>query len=150
MAYSGRILIVDADLAVQRLLAALATRNFLEPVIAANGTTALLRLETERFDVIVLDLDLPELNGTDVLRFLYDTQPHLLERTLVVTAAPESLYRDCPYSACTWTVVRKPLEVEPLEQQLLECYAEHLRTAQRQAHPAAPTDVAMPVSLRTN
>jgi CheY-like chemotaxis protein len=127
----GQILIVESDPSVQAVVAAIVRHNQLEPVIAADGTSALMWLSAEEFDVIVLDLLLPRLNGMDVLRHIAGSMPLLLERIIVVTAAPESFYRDCPMVADTRRVLSKPVELDVLEEELLECYAERVRDEQR-------------------
>ncbi len=127
----GQILIVESDPSVQALLGAIVRHTHLQPVIAADATSALMWLTAEEFDVILLDLLLPGVNGMEVLRHIADTMPRLLERIIVVTAAEESLYRDCPMVGDTRCVLPKPVDVGVLEEELLECYAERLREAQR-------------------
>lgn len=134
----GRILVVDSDSSTQRLLSAIVLRNHLHAAVVPDGTAALLRLATEEFDAILLDLVLPRTNGAEVLRVMASVMPHLLERVIVVTSAPEELVQNCPHLSATWTVVRKPIEVDVLEQELLECYAERMRVAGRRAPRHAP------------
>lgn len=136
MPQHGQILIVESDPSVQALLSAVVRRNHLQPVIAADGASALMWLAAEEFDVVLLDLLLPRLNGMDVLRHIADSMPLLLDRIIVVTAAPESLYRDCPMVADTRRVLPKPLLLDVLEEELLECYAERLRDAERKPAPS--------------
>ena len=134
----GQILIVESDPSVQAVLGALVRHNKLQPVIAGDGTSALMWLSAEEFDVILLELLLPRLNGMDVLRHIAGSMPLLLERIIVVTAAPESLYCDCPMVADTRRVLQKPVELDVLEEELLACYAERLRDAERKPpHSAA-------------
>jgi CheY-like chemotaxis protein len=143
---SGRILIVDSDFSIQRLLSAVAARNHLQPVVATDGTSALLRMATEAFDAILLELTLPGTDGTEVLRVLSSVMPHLLRRVIVVTGVPEETTRKCPYLGAVWKVVRKPIEVAVLEEDLLECCAERLRAAPRKAaHRAEHADVSFPI-----
>jgi CheY-like chemotaxis protein len=133
----GQVLIIESDLAVQVVLGAIVRHNDLQPVIAADATSALMWLTAEEFDVIFLDLLLPGVNGMEVLRHIADSMPRLLERIIVVTAADESIYRDCPMVGDTRCVLPKPVEVSVLEEELLECYAERMRDAARKpAHRA--------------
>jgi DNA-binding NtrC family response regulator len=62
------VLIVDDDPAVRQLLEDAIVKQGCETTVAENGKKALEELEKQRFDLIFLDLVLPELNGLAVLR----------------------------------------------------------------------------------
>jgi two-component system, OmpR family, KDP operon response regulator KdpE len=65
-----RILVVDDEMEIRRALSrALSTRGF-EVETAADGEQALAHAEAFRPDLIVLDLNLPELDGLEVCRRL--------------------------------------------------------------------------------
>jgi CheY-like chemotaxis protein len=59
------VLIVENDDATRHLLEALVRRNHFQPTLSGDGKTALQSLESNDFDVILLDLLLPELDGRD-------------------------------------------------------------------------------------
>jgi CheY-like chemotaxis protein len=62
--HSGcRVLIVDDDPTIRAVLRATLAEAGYETVEAADGAEALLCLQRERFNVIVLDLDMPVMNG---------------------------------------------------------------------------------------
>lgn len=152
MTDSGRILIIDSDSSLQRLLSAIVRRNFMQPVVTDNGTSALLRIATEAFDAILLDLTLPGTDGTEVLRVLSSVMPHLLRRVIVVTAAPDEVLRNCHHLGSVWKVLPKPLEVDVLDYELLACCAERMRTATRKpAHRVTGTeDLSFPIHRIAN
>ena|SRR5437667_2517539 len=56
---------------------------------ARDGAEAIEKLKNGRFNVVLLDLMMPRVNGYDVLRHIGKTQPELLRRTIVATAVPE-------------------------------------------------------------
>jgi two-component system KDP operon response regulator KdpE len=63
-----KVLVVDDEPAIRRFLrTSLAAQDY-EVVEAANGAEALAMLVREKPDVIVLDLGLPDLDGTEVIR----------------------------------------------------------------------------------
>lgn len=151
MTDSGRILIIDGDVAMQRLLSAVVKRNYMQPVTVADGTSALLRIATEAFDVILLELTLPGTDGPEVLRVLSSVMPHLLHRVIVVTSAPEEVVQNCRHLASVWKVLRKPVELDALEQSLLDCYAERVRLAGRKPpHHANEDDLSFPIHRIAN
>lgn len=75
----ARILIVDDSVVVRRLLhGALQDDPDFEPVgVAANGRLALDRIERLRPDAVILDVEMPVLNGIDTLRAIRSTNRHL-------------------------------------------------------------------------
>jgi DNA-binding response OmpR family regulator len=127
------VLIVEADLPTRHLLEAVVRRNQFTASASGDGEAALHELEATDFDVILLDLFLPRIDGWEILRRLDLATPHLLHRIIVVTAASESEYRDCEPIRSVWCVMHKPFELAALEEQLLECCAQRQRDAARLA-----------------
>ena len=62
-----KILIVEDDMDINNLLVELLTGQNYEAVSAYSGTEALLWLEKQNFDLVLLDLMLPGMPGEDVL-----------------------------------------------------------------------------------
>jgi DNA-binding response OmpR family regulator len=67
---SSTILLVDDEDAVQKLLAYPLERDGFRVVQARDGEEALARFAEERFDLVVLDLMLPKLDGLEVCKRL--------------------------------------------------------------------------------
>src|SRR5262245_32656779 len=66
----ARILLADAEQAVQSLLTYPLRKDGYEVVEALDGQAALDRFSEQRFDLVVLDLMLPKLDGIEVCRRL--------------------------------------------------------------------------------
>lgn len=62
-----KILIVEDDPKISKMLQTLLTKNQYEVSSAFSGTEAILLLKNESFDLILLDLMLPGLSGEEVL-----------------------------------------------------------------------------------
>jgi two-component system, OmpR family, response regulator len=69
-AASARILLVDDEQAIQTLLAYPLRRDGYEVVAAHDGREALDRFAEQRFDLVILDIMLPRLDGIEVCRRL--------------------------------------------------------------------------------
>jgi DNA-binding response OmpR family regulator len=67
---SPRILLVDDEPAVQTLLTYPLAKDGYEVVSAVDGREALERFAEQRFDLVVLDIMLPKLDGVEVCRRL--------------------------------------------------------------------------------
>ena len=70
---SSTILLVDDEDAVQKLLAYPLERDGFNVVQARDGEEALARFSEERFDLVVLDVMLPKLDGLEVCKRLRAT-----------------------------------------------------------------------------
>src|SRR3984893_6932436 len=82
-----RILIVEDDIRLARQIAAAVTEAGHDPVMAHDGETALDRALESSFDLIVLDVGLPRIDGFEVLRRL--RSEHGANRVLILTARRE-------------------------------------------------------------
>ena len=73
MTRTGRILLVDDEVSIQRTLAPLLRSRGYEVEVASNGAEALREVAARPPDLMVLDLGLPDLEGTEVCRRVRDT-----------------------------------------------------------------------------
>ncbi|KAB2331405.1 response regulator transcription factor [Bacillus mesophilum] len=62
-----RILIIEDDQEISRLLSVILTKSQMAPVAAFSGTEGLLQLQNNSFDLILLDLMLPGKSGEELL-----------------------------------------------------------------------------------
>jgi CheY-like chemotaxis protein len=67
---SKSILIVDDSVSVRKYLAGILTHAAYNVTEAGSGMEALEKLKTGKFDLLLLDLNLPELSGFEVLRIV--------------------------------------------------------------------------------
>jgi CheY-like chemotaxis protein len=112
------ILVVEDDQPTHALFVALAHRCGCETFSAFDGLTALRKLRDDSLDGVILDLLLPTLSGFDVLRYLKQTSPLLLPKTIVVTAAAETVLHPCKELREVRALLRKPFDVVELEEEL--------------------------------
>ncbi len=65
---AGKILVVDDDPQIRRVLRVMLTGHEYEVDDAKNGEAALEKLENDRFDLVVLDVGMPGLGGLETCR----------------------------------------------------------------------------------
>ena len=82
-----RILVVEDEVRLARQIASALTEAGHDPVIVHDGERALREATETPFDLIVLDLRLPRMDGLDVLRHL--RSQHVPSRVMVLTARGE-------------------------------------------------------------
>src|SRR4030095_16639363 len=82
-----RILVVEDDVRLARQIASAFTEAGHDPIIVHDGEGALREATAASFDLIVLDIILPGMDGFDVLRHL--RSQHMASRVLMLTARVE-------------------------------------------------------------
>ena len=125
------VLVVEDDVATRALLAAVANRCFCRVKTAGDGEMAMALIRAECPDAMVLDVFLPKVDGLTVLRHIRDTVPDLLDRTIVITAAPELALNRAGDAHLVRNFLRKPLDLNEVMDELYRCTAmARERTAQ--------------------
>ena len=82
-----RILVVEDDVRLARQIASALTEAGHDPIIVHDGERALREATSTPFDLIVLDIILPRMDGFNVLRHLHSQ--HVASRVLMLTARGE-------------------------------------------------------------
>jgi CheY-like chemotaxis protein len=107
-----RVLIVDDEAAIRSLITTFLTRAGYRVDVAVDGQEAIEKLQSNEYDAVVTDLMMPRVDGIGVVRYLQDSQPDLLRRTIVLTAYPRLAESEAIESVCS--LVAKPFELANL------------------------------------
>lgn len=93
MGQSGgaRILVVDDDVELQRVFKRIAEGAGYQVVQAFDGGPAVALATTESFDLVLLDINMPTMDGRDVLKRLKEN-PHSARVPVLVYSARDSQY----------------------------------------------------------
>ena len=111
-AASPRLLVVEDDLGVRRLVETTLSRAGFSVEPAVTGSEALEKLRRSRYDLVLLDLWLPWLNGFEVLAKMRD-DPHTARVPVVVITG--ALVADSEFEADAHSaLVRKPFDARDL------------------------------------
>lgn len=73
----SRVLVVDDELPVRKVLAAMLTQSAILYNTAASGAEALRLLESERFDAVISDLLMPGISGMELLAEVRRRYPYM-------------------------------------------------------------------------
>lgn len=81
-----RVLIVDDDLIFGRNFAAILKEKGYEADLVNNGSEAVLRLSGSYFDIVFLDIRLPDINGVEVFKKIREISPKV--KVIILSAFP--------------------------------------------------------------
>ena len=81
------ILVIDDEPSLLRAMARLLRREGYTVATAANGRYALAQLQVQRYDVILSDLQMPDIDGRAFYALLGQQYPALCKRVIFFTGA---------------------------------------------------------------
>ncbi len=127
-AQGENILITDDEAGLRESLKDLLTIEGYTVAVTANGVEAINKLQTDQFDVALLDIKMPKIDGFEVLRYIQQncpfTQPIMLTGLIDVKLAVEAIrlgaydYITKPYSSDELLkVIRRAIERKNLMMQ---------------------------------
>ncbi len=131
-----KLLVVDDDRQIREALRKLLRAEGYEVALAATGQEAITRFNTERFDLMLLDLNLPDHNGWDVFETLTARNPCL---PIIIITGCDKQY-DLAVGAGVGALIEKPLDVprliETVRALMTEPLAVHLKRLAGQTRDA--------------
>jgi CheY-like chemotaxis protein/anti-sigma regulatory factor (Ser/Thr protein kinase) len=117
----SKILVVDDDKATRHMLRAVLTSGGFSTAVARDGVEALKSIAADHFDLLLLDVWMPRMNGLELLAKLraIESRP----RVVVMTSddAPETLLKAVREQAIRY--VNKPVEARQLLETVREALA---------------------------
>ena len=120
-----RILIVEDDPSPRAMLQRWLQQHQFEVAVACNGLEALRRCADESFDLLLLDLLMPVMNGLEFLRH-YDQLEGATDNVVIMTNRPaHEVMEDRPPRVLD--VLAKPFELVRLLGTMEQCLARRQR-----------------------
>lgn len=116
-----RALVVDDDASIRILITRILARHEFSVDSAADGAEGIELIRDNEYDVIVLDLMMPRIDGFGVVKFLTGHDPDKLQRVIVMTAyGSGAQQRVCPPVG---RFIHKPFEISTLLAYANQCVA---------------------------
>ena len=111
MAAVGRVLIADDDDAIRNLVSKVLELAQVPHDAVSDGQAAIEQLQQHDYDVLLIDLMMPRVDGFELLDYVREHPPHGI--VVVMTAADDADLRRLDSSVVT-TIVRKPFDIHEL------------------------------------
>jgi CheY-like chemotaxis protein len=115
-----RILIVDDDPDIRQVLSDRMSSWGYAVETANDGREALEALKKSGFDGMLLDMRMPEIDGTEVLRRTRESHPALSVVVVTATSVKESAAQAVAGGACAYLI--KPFDAAQLKQTVEQCF----------------------------
>ncbi len=125
-----RILVVDDEPNVRAGLVRALNLLGYHTESAASGPRALNLLETAEYDLMILDMRMPEMEGTEVMTRAHQLRPTLLMIVLTGHATLESAIAAVKSHAVDY--ILKPIKTQEISQAVARALAQHSERLQRQ------------------
>lgn len=115
-----RILVADDDSSIRNLLGTILRREGLQVDLAADGVEAIERLKEHEYEVILLDLMMPRVNGFGVISWLRE-HPHRQKPVIIVISAyADQQFKDVDPNL-VGGVLRKPFDISEVGDLVRRC-----------------------------
>lgn len=111
-----RVLVVDDEVVVRRLIQEVLVTQFgCQVDVVHTGIEALERLTQDRYSLVISDIRMPEMNGTELFLWLREAQPALARRFVFVTGHAGDKALEAEIAQWGVPVLAKPFTIKNLE-----------------------------------
>jgi len=114
------VLVVEDDPAIQRLVRKVLGREGYQVETACDGIEAVLKLGVLDYDVIILDLMMPNLDGFAFVSTMAEHDPERLKRVIVTSAASPGVIKE-RMKGEPFLVLPKPFDIQELIAHVRAC-----------------------------
>ena len=114
-----RALICEDDAAIRALVKTVVQREGFAVDVAPDGKQGIEKMESGCYDLVILDLMMPEVDGYAVVKFLKERLPSNLKRVIVMSATGSVVRGDFPEPICM--LLPKPFDIDQLTNAVRSC-----------------------------
>jgi chemotaxis protein histidine kinase CheA/ActR/RegA family two-component response regulator len=113
-----RVLVVDDSLVVRKVMQRDIEGLGLEAVVAVDGVHALEMLEENEVDIALIDLEMPRMNGYELLEKIKTDSRYQDLPTIIITSRSGELHRDRALELGADEYITKPYDLSSLKQMM--------------------------------
>ena len=113
-----RVLLVEDNLSNQKVTIAMLKRLGYQPDLAASGVEALKALENSDYDIVLMDLRMPEMNGLEATEAIRKRWPDRRTKIIAITAFALQGDRERCLAAGMDDYISKPVRMDELKKLL--------------------------------
>ena len=114
-----KILVVDDSRAMRAYTRGVLRENFeCQIVEATSGFEALRLLPRQSFDLVITDINMPDINGLELIRFIRKSERHKELPILIISTQTSEQNRSRVYDLGANAFISKPFEPETLKKEV--------------------------------
>lgn len=107
-----KVLVVDDNIDLCRNIADILEFKGYEVACVYDGTQAIDENLKRAFDMVIMDVKMPGINGLEALKVLKQINPHMT--VILITAFADDILFKEDIESSNYTVFRKPVDVDKL------------------------------------
>lgn len=112
------ILVVDDSATVRKFVAASLNIKGLKVVTAADGIEALEQMPKKQFDLIILDLNMPDMDGFEFMRSIKETPEYSSIPIIVLSSMTDIKNKDLALKMGAVAFLEKPLSTDVIQREV--------------------------------
>jgi two-component system chemotaxis response regulator CheY len=112
------VLVVDDSATVRKFVAAALAMKGFRVVTAGDGVEALELMPSEKFDMIITDLNMPDMDGYEFIRTLRETPEYQDIPIIVLSSMTDLKDKDLALESGALAFLEKPLSTEAIQREV--------------------------------
>jgi len=113
------VLVIDDSATVRKFVAASLNMKGFRVVTAGDGIEALELMPSEKFDLIILDLNMPDMDGFEFMRTFRENPEHCDIPIIVLSSMTDLKNKDLALESGALAFLEKPLSTEAIQREVL-------------------------------
>jgi two-component system chemotaxis response regulator CheY len=112
---SNVILVVDDSDTVRKFVSLSLSMQGFKVVAARDGMDALEKLPAERVDLVITDLNMPNMDGFELIRALRESEQYRELPIIILSSLSDQTSRDLALKAGAHSYLMKPFSIEKVQ-----------------------------------
>ncbi|MBN1396988.1 MAG: response regulator [Bacteroidetes bacterium] len=114
------VLVVDDSATVRKFVAAALNMKGFRVITASDGIEALERMPSEKFDLIITDLNMPDMDGYELIRSIRETPEYRDIPIIVLSSMTDLKNKDLAMESGALAFLEKPLSTEVIQREVFK------------------------------
>ncbi|MBI1807132.1 MAG: response regulator [Ignavibacteria bacterium] len=115
------ILVVDDSSTIRKFVSVSLSLQGFDVLTACDGMDALEKLPTKKVDLVITDLNMPNMDGFEFIKALRENSEYQDVPVIVLTSLPEEKNKEIGVKLGVTSYVMKPFKPEKIQYEVSKC-----------------------------